>query len=267
MQDQIRTVHPFDPEAQTGKIAVVTGASSGIGRASVEQLTATGWQVFALARRQERLQSLAQETGARALTLDVTDPEAVSQVAQQILEETGGQLDALVNVAGGARGIDPVARAKNQDWEWMFQVNVLGTLNMVRAFLPALRKNGCGSILNVTSTAAEAGYEGGSGYNAAKFGQRALTEVLRLEEAEHRVRVIEVCPGMVYTPEFSLKRLGSAEAAAQVYAGVEQPLRAEDVAQTITFALNVPHHVNLDRIVMRPLAQAAQYKVIRKTQE
>ena len=126
-------------------------------------------------------------------------------------------------------------------------MNVLGILHMVRVFAEALRLNGHGTILNLTSTAAERGYEGGAGYNAAKFGARGLTEALRLEEAEHNVRVIEICPGMVHTEEFSLNRLGSKEAAERVYAGVEKPLTAEDVAQTVTFALNVPHHVNLDR--------------------
>ena len=160
--------------------------------------------------------------------------------------------------------MDKVADGKPTDYLKMYQMNVLGILHMVRAFAEALRLNGHGTILNLTSTAAEHGYEGGAGYNAAKFGARGLTEALRLEEAEYNVRVIEICPGMVHTEEFSLNRLGSKEAAERVYAGVEKPLTAEDVAQTVTFALNVPHHVNLDRITIRPVAQPSQFKVIRK---
>ena len=230
---------PFLPHTGDGKVAVVTGASSGIGRATVQQLVASGWTVYALARRTDRLYTLYAETGAYPVTCDVTDEHSVRFIAEQILEEQG-TIDALVNIAGGA------------------------ILHMVRAFAEALRLNGHGTILNLTSTAAEHGYEGGAGYNAAKFGARGLTEALRLEEAEHNVRVIEICPGMVHTEEFSLNRLGSKEAAERVYAGVEKPLTAEDVAQTVTFALNVPHHVNLDRITIRPVAQPSQFKVIRK---
>lgn len=256
--------NPFSPDAQAGKVAVVTGASSGIGRATAQLMAATGWTVYAVARRAERLEALAQECGVHPVALDITDRDAVAEQAARILEETGGQLDALVNISGGALGLDSVADADPDGWLAMFNLNVVGTLNMVKAFLPALRANGQGTVLNLTSTAAEAGYEGGAGYNAAKFGERALTETLRLEEAENNVRVIEIRPGMVRTEEFSLNRLGSDEAAAKVYAGVEKPLLAEDVAQTVTFAVNIPHHINLDHITLRPVAQAAQYKVIRK---
>ncbi len=256
--------NPFASDAHTGKVALVTGASSGIGRATVYQLRASGWTVYAAARRAERLQSLAEETGAIAFPLDTTDESAVIAAAEKLFQETGGRLDALVNIAGGAHGADRVGEGNNEDWEWMYRTNVLGTLNMIRAFLPALRENGEGTILNLTSTAAEAGYEGGAGYNAAKFGERGLTEALRLEEAENNIRVIEIRPGMVHTEEFSKVRLGSAEAAEKVYAGVEKPLLAEDVAQTVVFALNLPHHINLDHVTLRPVAQAAQYKVIRR---
>lgn len=256
--------NPFAPDAHAGKVAVVTGASSGIGRATAELMTATGWTVYAVARRADRLEELASRTSVHPVVLDITDAKAVTARAQEILGETGGRLDALVNISGGAIGADSVANADPAGWSAMFELNVIGTLHMVKAFLPALRENGEGTVLNLTSTAAEAGYEGGGGYNAAKFGERALTEALRLEEAEHNVRVIEVRPGMVRTDEFALNRLGSAEAAAKVYDGVGKPLLADDVAQTVTFALNVPHHINLDHITMRPVAQAAQYKVIRK---
>ena len=256
--------NPFAPNACEGKVAVVTGASSGIGRATVEQLTATGWTVYALARRTERLRTLEAETGAHPITCDVTDESAVNAAAKQIMTEHS-QLDALVNIAGGAIGLDRVADGDPEDYLAMYRLNVLGILHTVRAFAPALRAHGQGSILNLTSTAAEGGYEGGAGYNAAKFGARGLTEALRLEEADHNVRVIEIRPGMVYTEEFSLNRLGSVEAAEKVYAGVQNPLVAEDVAQTVVFALNIPHHINLDHVTLRPLAQASQFKVIRSS--
>ena len=169
--------------------------------------------------------TLYAETGAHPVTCDVTDEHSVRFVAEQILEEQG-TIDALVNIAGGAIGVDKVADGKPADYLKMYQMNVLGILHMVRVFAEALRLNGHGTILNLTSTAAEHGYEGGAGYNAAKFGARGLTEALRLEEAEHNVRVIEICPGMVHTEEFSLNRLGSKEAAERVYAGVEKPLTA-----------------------------------------
>lgn len=256
--------NPFAPDAHAGKVAIVSGASSGIGRETVRQMRATGWTVYAVARRADRLAELAQQTGAHPLPLDITDQAAVEVAAQEVLGQTGGMINALVNISGGAIGLDKVGESPSADYTAMFQLNVVGTLNMIRAFLPALRSSGEGTVLNLTSTAAEAGYEGGGGYNAAKFAERGMTEALRLEEAENNIRVVEIRPGMVYTEEFSRNRLGSAEAAAKVYAGVEKPLLAEDVAQTVVFALNVPHHINLDHITMRPIAQAAQYKVIRK---
>jgi NADP-dependent 3-hydroxy acid dehydrogenase YdfG len=146
----------------------------------------------------------------------------------------------------------------------MYRVNVLGTMKLIKAFLPMLRANGEGTVLNLTSTAGLAAYEGGGGYNAAKFAQRALTEALRLEEAEHNVRVIEVAPGLVQTEEFALNRLGDRQAADKVYQGVEKPLTAGDVADVVRYAVTAPHHVNLDQIVIRPVAQASNYKLIRK---
>ncbi|GAA1742606.1 SDR family oxidoreductase [Rothia terrae] len=256
--------NPFASDAHTGKIAVVSGASSGIGRATVEQMRATGWTVYAVARREGRLNELAEQTGAIAIPLDITNEDAVNKAAQNIVEQHSGAISTLVNISGGARGVDSVGSGKSEDYRFMFELNVVGTLNMTRAFLPALRASGEGTVLTLTSTAAEAGYEGGAGYNAAKFAERGMTEALRLEESENNVRVIEIRPGMVHTEEFSLNRLGSADAADKVYAGVEKPLLAEDVAQTVTFAVNVPHHINLDHITLRPVAQAAQYKVIRK---
>ncbi|MCD1143654.1 SDR family oxidoreductase [Kocuria sp. LUK] len=247
----------------TGRVAVVTGASTGIGEATARALRRDGWTVYAVARRAERLEALARETGAIAAPCDVRSEDEVAALRDQVLEEQG-RVDALLNISGGARGTDTVAEARTEDWQWMYDVNVLGTMRMTRAFLPALRENGEGTVLNLTSLAAHRAYEGGGGYNAAKYAERAMTEALRLEEAEHNVRVVEIAPGLVHTPEFSLRRLGGdEEAAAKVYAGVEKPLTAEDVARVCAFAVNLPHHVDLDTVTIKPVAQAAPHKLIR----
>ena len=247
----------------TGKVAVVTGASTGIGEATARELRRSGWTVYAVARRAERLEALAEQTGAIPAPCDVTSDAEVEALRDQVLEEQG-RVDALLNISGGERGTDRVAEARTEDWAWMYEVNVLGTLRMTRAFLPALRENGEGTVLNLTSLAAHRAYEGGAGYNAAKFAQRAMTEALRLEEAEHNVRVVEIAPGLVHTPEFSLNRLGGDRAAAeQVYAGVEKPLTSEDVAGVCAFAVNLPHHVDLDTVTIKPVAQAAPHKIVR----
>lgn len=243
--------------------ALVTGASSGIGAATAHRLTTEGWRVFAVARRAEKLESLAEQEGIIPIICDVTDPEQVAAALEEVT--AAGGIDTLINNAGGALGIDPVAEGRPEDWRWMYEVNVLGALNMIQAFIPMLRAHGEGTILTVTSTAAITAYEGGSGYNAAKFGEHALTGALRLEEAEHNIRVIEVLPGMVATEEFTAKRLRGDVAAAQaVYRGVKRPLLAEDIAEVIAGAVTLPHHVNLDQVVVRPVAQAAQHKVIRE---
>jgi NADP-dependent 3-hydroxy acid dehydrogenase YdfG len=250
-------------EATTNKAALVTGASTGIGEATVRALRTDGWKVFAVARRAERLEALAAETGAVAIPADIAEDGDVRRILATVTE--AGGIDTLINIAGGARGADRIGDAETGDWEWMYQVNVLGTMKLIRAFLPMLRAHGEGTILNLTSTAGLVAYEGGGGYNAAKFAQHGLTGALRLEEAEHNIRVIEVAPGMVQTEEFALRRLGGdPEAAAKVYAGVEKPLTAGDVADVVRYAVSAPHHVNLDQIVMRPVAQAAQHKVLRK---
>ena len=251
------------PTTLTGRVAVVTGASTGIGEATARELRRSGGTGYAVARRAERLEALARETGAVPAPCDITSDADVEALRDQVLEEQG-RVDALLNISGGARGTDRVAEASTEDWEWMYQVNVLGTMRLTRAFLPALRANGEGTVLNLTSLAAHRAYEGGGGYNAAKFAERAMTEALRLEEAEHNVRVVEIAPGLVHTPEFSLNRLGGdQEAAEKVYAGVDKPLTSEDVAQVCAFAVNLPHHVDLDTVTIKPVAQAAPHKLIR----
>jgi NADP-dependent 3-hydroxy acid dehydrogenase YdfG len=244
------------------KAALVTGASSGIGEATVRALAAQGWTVFAVARREERLAALAAETGAVAIPADISEDDDVSRLLARVTE--AGGIDTLVNIAGGARGADAIGAASTEDWEWMYRVNVLGTMKLTRAFLPMLRAHGEGTVLNLTSTAGLTAYEGGGGYNAAKFAQHAMTGALRLEEVENNLRVIEVAPGLVYTEEFALNRLGDRQAAEKVYQGVEKPLTAEDVAEVVRYAVTAPHHVNLDQIVIRPVAQAANHKLIRK---
>jgi NADP-dependent 3-hydroxy acid dehydrogenase YdfG len=185
--------------------------------------------------------------------------------ARQVVEDGGG-VDTVLCIAGGAQGTDRVADGRPGDWEWMYRVNVQGTLTTTQAFLPLLRATGRGTVLVLTSTAALASYEGGGGYNAAKMAQHGLVGALRLEEVDHNIRVVEVLPGLVHTEEFTLNRLhGDQEAADRVYAGVEKPLTAEDVADVCTYAVSVPHHVNLDQIVLRPVAQAANFKMIRTT--
>ena len=247
-------------EPQASRSAVVTGASSGIGQATVRALRDQGWTVFAVARRADRLESLAKETGAISVPADVSIQTDVDVLAKTV--ETAGGVDTLINCAGGARGTEHWADAVDENWEFMWQANVMGTMRLTRALLPQLRQ-AHGTVLNVTSTAALASYEGGSGYNAAKAAERAMTQALRLEEVENGLRVIEVLPGLVHTEEFSLRRLGSQSAADNVYAGVENPLTAEDVAEVIRYAVSAPAHVNLDEIVIRPQAQAANHKLIR----
>lgn len=240
-----------------GKV-VVTGASSGIGAATVRRLTKDGFDVVALARRADRLAALAAETGARAYPLDITDDDAVRRFA-------GGldSCDVLVNNAGGALGAEQVALAAPDDWAHMFSVNVLGTLRMTQALLPLLRAGG-GTVVTITSTAAFVNYEGGGGYSAAKHAEHALSETLRLELCGQPVRVIEVAPGMVHTEEFALNRLrGDAAGAAALYEGVDAPLSADDVAECVSLVVGLPQHVNVDRMVVRPLAQAAQHKLHR----
>jgi len=246
--------------------AVVTGASSGIGEATVRTLRAAGWEVVGVARRAGRLAQLEAETGASVFAADLTQQADVDALAAWLAET--GPVHALVQVAGGARGTDRVEDAAADDWRWMFETNVLATQRLVAALLPQLRnaadRDGHADTVFVTSTAANTPYPGGSGYNAAKAGESMIAHVLRLELNGEPIRVVEIAPGMVYTEEFTLNRLGGDAAAAdRVYEGVEAPLVAQDVADVIGYALNAPGHVNLDYIAMRPVAQSAQHLLAR----
>jgi NADP-dependent 3-hydroxy acid dehydrogenase YdfG len=243
------------------RTAVVTGASSGIGAASARMLAAAGFHVYCAARRTDRIEALAAEIGGTAVPCDVTDPESVAGLAEVV----GKTLNLLVNDAGGAFGSGPVAQADSDDWRRMYEVNVIGLMQVTRALLPALIASGDGMILNVGSTAGRIAYEGGAGYTAAKHGTQVVTETLRLELWDQPVRVCEIAPGMVKTDEFALVRFeGDREKAEAVYRGVPDPLTAEDVADAITWMATRPAHVNIDELVMRPRRQAAQHKVHRE---
>jgi NADP-dependent 3-hydroxy acid dehydrogenase YdfG len=240
--------------------AVVTGASSGIGAATARQLSAAGFDVVLGARRLDRLEALAKELArGRALYLDVTDRSSVDAFAAQIPE-----CRVLVNNAGGAFGLDPVADADEEKWQQMFDSNVLGTLRMTRAFLAKLIASGDGLIINMGSIASFEPYPGGAGYNAAKAGVRMLTDVLRMELLGQPVRVSEVDPGMVET-DFSLVRFaGDEERAKKVYEGVV-PLTADDIAECVAFIATRPSHVDIDQLVVRPRDQARAHLVNRRT--
>ncbi|GAA4247006.1 SDR family oxidoreductase [Dactylosporangium darangshiense] len=246
------------------RIAVVTGASSGIGAATARRLDAEGFHVVAVARREDRLNDLvAGLKSATAVAADVTSDESVAALAEAV-GALDGTVELLVNNAGGAIGAETVEQADLGDWLWMFDVNVLGTVRVTKALLPLLERSGRATIVVLSSTAGLVVYEGGGGYTAAKHAQTAVAETLRLELNGRPIRVVEIDPGMVRTDEFALKRFeGDAQKAAAVYAGVAEPLVAEDIADCIAWTATRPHHVNIDRLVVRPLAQAAQHKVHR----
>jgi NADP-dependent 3-hydroxy acid dehydrogenase YdfG len=254
------------------QVAIVTGASSGIGAATARRLAAEGFHVVAAARRRDRLDHLIEEISAAggaatAVSCDVTSDESVAELATAATG-LGLPVTLLVNNAGGARGGDPIETASVADWQWMYDVNVLGTLRATKALLPALDASGAGTVVVLSSTAGLIVYEGGGGYTAAKHAQTALAETLRLELSGRPIRVIEIDPGMVRTDEFALLRFdGDAQRAAAIYAGVPNPLVADDIADCIAWCATRPHHVNVDRLVVRPLAQAAQHKVHRVTHE
>ncbi|WP_405742983.1 SDR family oxidoreductase [Streptomyces sp. NBC_01525] len=249
-----------EERAAGARIAVVTGASSGIGAATARQLADAGYRVVLTARRRDRIEELAAALpNAEAYVLDVTDRAAVDAFAASL-----DRCDVLVNNAGGALGADPVATGDPADWRAMYEVNVLGTLHITQALLPALTASGDGTVVVVSSTAGHGTYEGGGGYVAAKHGEHVLAETLRLELCGQPVRVIEIAPGMVKTEGFATTRFrGDTAKAAKVYEGVAEPLDADDVAATITWAVTRPPHVNIDLLVVRPRAQASNSKVHR----
>lgn len=238
--------------------AVVTGASSGIGAATARALAKAGFHVVLGARRTDRCAEIAAEIDGTAVRLDVTDPESVHAFAAAIPEAK-----LLVNNAGGAKGLEPVIDADEDAWRWMYETNVIGTLRVTKALLPALLASEDGHIITVTSIAALEPYDNGAGYTGAKHAQAMLHRTLRGELLGQPVRLTEIAPGMVET-EFSLVRFhGDAERAGDVYRGLT-PLSADDVADVIAFAATRPSHVNLDQIVLKPRAQASGMRAHRE---
>jgi NADP-dependent 3-hydroxy acid dehydrogenase YdfG len=243
----------------TQRTAVITGASSGIGAATVRALAAEGFEVVAAARRVERCQELVNEVGGRALPLDVDDPGSVAQLAASVSDAT-----VLVHSAGGALGLDPVSEADPEQWDQMYETNVLGVMRVTKALLPAIERSGDGHIVVLGSVAGLEVYPGGGGYTAAKHAVNALTRTLRLELLGKPIRVTEVAPGLVET-EFSLVRFGGDEKRSrEVYEGLT-PLRAEDVAEAIAFAVTRPSHVNIDYLAIKPRDQVTATIVHRES--
>ena len=245
-------------EGNQVRTALVTGASSGIGAATVRALAGAGYRTVAAARRLERCRELATEVGGEAMALDVTDPASVEALAEALPE-----VDVVVHSAGGALGLEPVAEADEAKWLEMFETNVLGVERVTKALLPALERGGGGHIVVIGSVAGVEVYPGGAGYTAAKHAVNALTRTLRLELLGKPIRVTEVAPGLVET-EFSLVRFeGDEERATKVYEGIK-PLSAEDVAETVAFVVTRPPHVNIDYLAVKPTAQATARDVHRE---
>ncbi|HET6741859.1 MAG TPA: SDR family NAD(P)-dependent oxidoreductase [Kribbella sp.] len=241
-------------------LAVVTGASSGIGAASARCLAGAGFEVICAARRLDRIEALAKEIDGRAVQCDVTSAADVAKLAAAV----GDELHVLVNNAGGAFGMEPVAEADLDAWRRMYEVNVIAVAAVTKSLLPALI-SGRGTIIVMGSTAGQVAYEGGGGYVAAKHGAKAVVDTLRLELYDQPVRVTEIAPGMVQSEGFALTRFdGDRSRAEAVYAGVREPLTSEDVGDIVAWIATRPSHVNIDRITVRPRAQAAQHKVHRE---
>lgn len=240
-------------------VAVITGASSGIGAATATRLAAEGFDVVVGARRLDRLRAVAEPLGALALTLDVTDPASVEAFCAQIPD-----CSLLINNAGGALGRDPIAEADEDDWQAMYDSNVLGVLRMTKALLPKLVASGDGHVVTIGSIAAHEPYPGGGGYNAAKFAVRAVMSVLRQELLGEPVRVTEIDPGMVET-EFSLVRFGGDQAKADAVYDAMTPLTAADIADCVAWVATRPSHVNIDQIVVLARDQAGATRVHRRT--
>ncbi|MDY5584360.1 MAG: SDR family oxidoreductase [Arcanobacterium sp.] len=245
------------------KTILVTGASTGIGEATVRLLQQSGFRVLATARREERLSALSVETGCAFVAADLTSEIGISAVKQKVAEI--GRIDGIVLAVGGALGLDSIATGNINDWQTMYERNVLAPLRLIQEFLPDFIDRG-GDIVFISSTAGHGTYPGGGGYVAAKHAERQIAATLRLELVGKPVRVIDIAPGMVKTEEFSLNRFHGDKAAAEaVYAGVDEPLTPEDIAETIRWAISLPNHVNIDTLVVRPVAQASNTLVARKS--
>ena len=247
----------------TREYAVITGASSGIGAATTRLLADNGYHVIAAARRTDRLNELAKNNSEiEAFALDVTDQASVDSLAAHL---SGKPVAVLINCAGGAFDFDPVTESDPEIWKKTFDINVVGSVRMVKALTPLMISHGRGHIVLISSTAGHRAYENGGSYVAAKFAETSLAETLRLELNGKPIRVTEIAPGMVKTDEFAKVRFsGDADRAAKVYEGVTRPLTADDVAESIRWSVMLPDHFNIDSMTIRPLAQAAQHKVYRQ---
>lgn len=247
----------------TREIAVITGASSGIGAATAKLLAENGFDVIAAARRKDLLQSLASShSNIEAIELDVTDQQSIDALA---LHLSGKPVSILINCAGGAFDAASVADSDPEIWKKTYDVNVVGSVRMVKAITPIMQSHGRGHIVIISSTAGHRAYENGGSYVAAKFAETSLVETLRLELNGLPIRVTEIAPGMVKTEEFAKVRFaGDIERAAKVYEGVTRPLTAEDVAESIRWSVMLPDHFNVDSMTIRPIAQAAAHKVYRQ---
>jgi NADP-dependent 3-hydroxy acid dehydrogenase YdfG len=253
------------PSTATSRpLALVTGGGTGIGAAIARRLARDGFEVVVAGRRRDRLDAVvaeieAAEGEARGLVMDVTDPESVTAGVASL-----GRCDVVVNNAGGALGVTRVEDGDPVEWEQMYATNVLGTLRVIQAVLPLLRQSARATIVDISSIAGERVYEGGAGYVAAKHGTSVVSETLRLELNGEHIRVVDIRPGMVRTEEFSLTRLhGDRTAADKVYDGVDRPLVGDDVAECVGFVIALPQHVNIDTMVIKPVAQAAPHKIHR----
>jgi len=243
------------------EVAIVTGASSGIGAATARALAASGYDVIACARRMDRLSALATEDSAiTAHVLDITDQTSVDQL---IADLKGRSISVLINCAGGAFDAASVIDSDPAIWSKTYDLNVVGTVRMVKAFAPLMQAHGNGHIVIISSTAGHVAYENGGSYVAAKHAETSLARTLRLELNGLPIRITEIAPGMVKTEEFAQIRFGDADKAAKVYEGVASPLTAEDVAEAIRWSVCLPEHFNIDSMVIRPVAQAANHKIYR----
>jgi NADP-dependent 3-hydroxy acid dehydrogenase YdfG len=247
----------------TREYAVITGASSGIGAATARLLASNGYHVIAAARRTDRLNALAAEDeNIEPFTLDVTVQSDIDALAKQL---EGKPVSILINCAGGAFDAELVNDSDPEVWKKTYDINVVGSVRMVKAMTPLMQKFGRGHIVVISSTAGHRVYENGGSYVAAKYAETSLVETLRLELNGQPIRVTEIAPGMVKTDEFALQRFnGDAQKAAKVYEGVSRPLVAEDVAEAIRWSVMLPSHFNIDSLIIRPLAQAQAHKVYRK---
>jgi len=247
------------------RIALVTGASSGIGRATALELARQGYCIIATGRREERLQELKEcihEVPVHTLTFDVRDKTAVEQ-ALASLPADWQQVEVLVNNAGNAHGLSPLQEGDAEDWDAMIDINVKGLLYVTQAVLPYMRKNKKGHIINIGSIAGKEVYPNGNVYCASKHAVDALSKAMRMDLVQEGIKVSEVNPGLVETEFSEVRFKGDKNRAAAVYQGYA-PLQAQDIAELIGFMVTRPAHVNLAEVLVLPADQASATIVNKK---